>query len=93
MTMNEAKEFLENSKNVKVTYGVPFEDWYVFGFSGKDKKMPMIGGLYMVNKDSNEISIFNPLDHDVDRYEECFAANVMYYSKDAFSMPLPVHNV
>ena len=87
MTMNEAKEFLERTKNVNVIYGVPFGEWYVFGFKGKNGEDLLIGGLYMVNKDTKEIGVFNPIDYDVSEYKKSFSADVMYYSKDSFDMP------
>ena len=95
MEMNEAKELLESSKDVRVTYGVPFKNLYVFGFKDKNGEVPLIGGLYTVNKDTKEIGVFNPINYSASEYAEYnkfFAANVTYYTKDAFDMPTPVQN-
>ncbi len=89
MTMDEAKVLLEREKKVKVIYGVPFQNGYVFGL----KNPPLVGGLFIVDKNSGDIGIFSPLYYDVSEYEKNFVANVVYYSKEAFDIPTPVKNI
>ena len=82
LSMKEAKEMLESSRNVTVMYGVLYDGKYVFHTVKKGTLVtPLIGGLLSVDPNTGESGIVNPINTDMSNYAKTAKKEAVCYDQ------------